>query len=158
MQLLPGESADTLCDGDLIIADELTERTLRFEAVGTRSPRMQVGDSATFYNEIYDAEDNVIGSTVGLVLAVSVRPGDGHMMCEYREGIELRGDTFHSFALMDRDALMTGSAVQLDIVGISGRYTGKRGIRECRLLPPFPATIESRVSLKMVLRDDASTR
>jgi allene oxide cyclase-like protein len=139
--------------GNEVIQD-LTEQTLRFEAVGTRSPRMQTGDGATFYNEIYDSDDNVVGDTVGLVIALSVQPSDGHMITEYREAINLLDGTLRSSGVVDRDAMLSGTPIRLEVVGTSGKYLGRKGFRECQLLPPYPPTNDSRVSVKIVLHDD----
>lgn len=141
-------------DADSIVIQDITEQTLRFESVGTRSPRMQTGDGATFYNEIYDSDDNVVGDTVGLVIAVSVQPSDGHILTEYTEAINLPGGTLRSSGVVDRDALLSGTPIRVDVVGTSGKYAGRKGFRECRLLPPYPPTQDSRVSVKIVFYDD----
>lgn len=136
------------------VIQDLTEQTLRFETAGTRSPRMQPGDGATFYNEIYDSDDNVVGDTVGLVIALSVQPSDGHMITEYTEVINLLGGTLRSSGVVDRDALLTGVPIRLEVIGTSGKYLGRKGFRECRLLPPYPPANDNRVTVKIVLYNE----
>ena len=132
------------------IIENLTEKTLRFEAVGTRNPMMQVGDGATFYNHIYDADDNVVGDTVGILMATS-RTSDGHIITEYTEAINLLGGTLKSNGTVDRNAVLTGAVMRFDVVGTSGRFLGMQGIRECQILPPYPPSADSRVTVKFTL-------
>jgi hypothetical protein len=136
-----------------VIAD-ITEQTIRFESAGSGEMGMQVGDGATFFNNIYDSDDNIVGNTVGLVIAVSKRPSDGHVITEYAEVIKLHDGTLRSSGSVDRIALWTGNPIVLDVVGTSGSYLGKRGVRECRLLPPFPPSVDSRVSIRITLSAD----
>ena len=132
------------------IIENLTEKTLRFEAVGTRNPMMQVGDGATFYNHIYDADDNVVGDTVGILMATS-RTSDGHIITEYTEAINLLGGTLKSNGTVDRNAVLTGAVMRFDVVGTSGSFLGMQGIRECQILPPYPPSADSRVTVKFTL-------
>src|SRR6185437_9200625 len=96
---------------DVEIIENLTERTLRVEAVGTHDPMMQVGDGATFYNHIYDADDNVVGGTVGIVMATS-KMSDGHIITEYTEAINLLGGTLRSNGTVDRNAVLNGAVMR----------------------------------------------
>lgn len=134
------------------IVENLTERTLRFEAVGSRNPMMQVGDAATFYNNIYDADDNVVGDTVGILMAVSRNSSDGHIITEYTEAINLSGGTLRSSGVVDRNAVLNGAVMRFDVVGTSGRFLGMQGVRECQILPPYPPSGDSRVTVKITLR------
>jgi hypothetical protein len=133
-----------------VVLSNLTEQTIRFESVGSGSMAMQVGDGGTFYNNIYDADDTVVGNTVGMVIAVERRP-DGHVLTEYVEVIQLPDGTVRTHGTVDRLAMFGGAPITLEVVGTSGRYEGMRGTRECRLLPPFPPTTDSRVAVTIVL-------
>jgi hypothetical protein len=132
-----------------LVVDGMTEQTIRFESVGSGTVAMEVGDGATFYNNIYDAEDTIVGGTVGLIVAASRRASDGHMMSEYTEVIQLPGGTLRTSGTVDRLAMFGGLPIRLDVVGTSGEFAGRTGVRECTLLPPFPPTVESRVSMKI---------
>lgn len=134
-----------------LVVDGMTEQTIRFESVGSGTVTMEVGDGATFYNTIYDADDAVIGGTVGLIVAASRRASDGHLMSEYIEVVQLPGGTLRSRGTVDRLAMFGGVPIRLDVVGTSGEFAGRTGVRECALLPPFPPTVESRVSMKIIL-------
>lgn len=133
------------------IIENLTERTLRVEAVGTHDPMMAVGDGSTFYNNIYDADDNVIGDTVGIVMAISRNPSDGHIITEYTEAINLLGGTLKSKGTVDRNAVLNGAVMRFDVVGTSGRFLGMQGIRECQVPPPYPPSKDTRVTVKFTL-------
>src|SRR4051794_21155611 len=91
---------------DEIVIDDLTEKTLRFEALGTREPVMSEGDGATFYNELYDADGNRYGETVGITVAVKV--DDNGTLTEYTEVIQLPDGMLHSTGTIDRMAMFTG--------------------------------------------------
>jgi hypothetical protein len=132
------------------IIENLTEKTLRFEAVGTHDRMMQVGDGVTFYNNIYDADDNVVGDTVGISIATRRDP-EGHIITEYTEVINLLGGTLKSNGMVDRNAVLNGGIIRLDVVGTSGRFLGMQGIRECQLLPPYPPKDDARVTVKITL-------
>ncbi len=132
------------------IIENLTERTLRFEAVGTHDPMMQVGDGVTFYNHIYDADDNVVGETVGIAMATS-RTSDGHIITEYTEAVNLLGGTLRSNGTVDRNAVLNGAVMRFDVVGISGRFLGMQGIRECQIPPPYPPSKDTGVTVKITL-------
>jgi hypothetical protein len=134
-----------------IVVDGITEQTIRFESVGSGTVAMEVGDGATFYNNIYDAADNIIGGTVGLMVAATRRPSDGHLITEYTEVIQLPGGTLRSNGQVDRLAMFGGLPIRLDVVGTSGSFEGRTGVRECQLLPPFPPTVQSRVSVRITL-------
>lgn len=133
------------------IIENLTEQTLRVEAGDVRGRMMQVGDGAAFYNQIYDADDNVVGSTVGIVIATVENQSDGHLITEYTEAINLLGGTLKSHGTVDRNATLNGAVMKFDVVGTSGRFLGMQGIRECRLLPPYPPSEENRVTVKITL-------
>jgi len=133
------------------IIENLTEGTLRIEAVGTRDPMMQVGDGGTFYNNIYDADDNVVGDTVGIVMAISRNPSDGHIITEYTEAINLLGGTLKSNGTVDRNAVLNGAVMRFDVVGTSGRFLGMQGIRECQIPPPYPPSKDTRVTVRFTL-------
>lgn len=133
---------------EVVLAD-LTERTLRTESVGTHVPRMQLGDGATFYNEIYDSAGEAIGSTVGIVIAVSRRSSDDHLITEYTEVVQLPAGTLHSTATVDRDAMLSGEVIHADVIGMSGEFLGMKGVRQCQLIPPIS---EARVSLRIELQ------
>lgn len=130
------------------IIEDLMEPTLRFESVGTHDVMMEVGDGATFYNEIYDADGNVVGDTVGIVIAISRNPSDGHIITDYTEAINLLGGTLRTNGTADRNGFLSGEVICFDMVGTSGRFLGMKGIRECRILPPYPATADSKVAVK----------
>jgi len=134
-----------------IVLDNLTEQTIRFESVGSGNIAMQVGDGGTFYNNIYDADDNIVGNTVGMVIAVSQRASDQHVLTEYVEVIQLADGMLRTSGTVDRIAMFGGAPIRLDVVGIGGAYVGMTGTRECRLLPPFPPTVDSRVGVTIVL-------
>jgi len=133
------------------IIENLTEGTLRIEAVGTRDPMMAVGDGGTFYNNIYDADDNVVGDTVGIVMAISRNPSDGHIITEYTEAINLLGGTLKSNGTVDRNAVLNGAVMRFDVVGTSGRFLGMQGIRECQIPPPYPPSKDTRVTVRFTL-------
>lgn len=135
-------------DGEIVI-DNLSEKTIRFEALGTRDPIMSVGDGATFYNEIYDADGNVYGETVGITVAVDL--GENGIVTEYTEVIELPDGMLHATSRINRMDLFTGKTVTAQVVGRSGRYAGMTGVRECRLLPPFPPGPDNKVGVRFVL-------
>lgn len=133
------------------ILENVTEQTLRFEAVGSRKIAMEIGDGGTFYNEIYDEKDNVIGRTVGITVAVSRDAETGHLRNEYKEAIHLAEGTVSTVGTVDRDAMMTGAWVTFEAAGISGSLRGLHGVRECRLLPPYPPNKDNRVITRIVL-------
>jgi hypothetical protein len=133
------------------IIEDLTERTLRSEAVGTHDLMMQVGDAATFYNTIHDADGNVVGDTVGIVMAVSRNPSDGNIITEYVEAINLLGGTLRTNGTVDRNAFLSGTVLRLNAVGTSGRFLGMQGFRECQILPPYPPSADSKVTAKFIL-------
>jgi hypothetical protein len=135
---------------ELIVLDNLTEQTIRFEAVGSGDPMMQIGDGATFFNNIYDADDNIVGNTVGIVIATMKRP-DGNLVTEYTEVVQVPGGTLRSSALINRSQFFMGSTIQLEVTGMSGRFAGMRGIRECQLQPPYPPRPDTRVTVKIVM-------
>lgn len=134
-----------------VVLENLTEKTIRFESVGSGNIAMQVGDGGTFYNDIYDADDNIVGNTVGIVIAVSQDPSDQHVLTEYVEAIQLPEGTLRTSGIVDRIAMFGGAPIVLDVVGTGGAYLGMTGTRECRLLPPYPPTVDSRVTVTIVL-------
>jgi Allene oxide cyclase barrel like domain len=138
--------AEPAAPQSLVFTDH-TERTLRFESVGSGDPRMQPGDGATFYNEICDPAGTVVGHTVGMVVAVS-RRDDGAVLTEYTEVIQLPGGTLHSTATVDRGALLRAEPVTLEVVGIGGAFLGRKGTRECQVIPPLT---DGRVRMTIVL-------
>lgn len=147
----PTTDAPAAADGARFVLEDVTEQTLRFEAVGSRQIAMQVGDAGTFYNEIYDADDTVVGRTVGITVAARRDPGTGRLVNEYKEAIHLAVGTVATVATVDREALMSGALVTFEAVGIGGEIDGLRGVRECRLLPPYPPRPDNRVTTRIVL-------
>lgn len=151
---LPARSAsegNPVARHESFVLDDVTEQTLRFEAIGSGQIEMRIGDAGTFYNEIYDENDTVVGRTVGITVAVYRRESDGHLMNDYKEAILLPEGTVCTTGTIDRDALLRGEPVRLTAVGVGGTLGGLTGTREVRLLPPYPPTPHSRVHTKITL-------
>jgi len=148
----PARTGDVVTETlDGIIIENLTEETLRWESVGTHERGMQLGDGATVYNHIYDADDNVVGDTVAIVIATRINESDGHLITEYTEAINLLGGTLISHGTLDRNTMWNGEVERFDVIGTSGRFLGMKGIREWQLLPPYPPEDDNRVTVKITL-------
>lgn len=117
----------------------VTEQTVKYSTVGSANPPMQqVGDTATYYDVIYDKQDNIIGDAVGFVTITGRRPSDGHLISEYHEAVHLPQGTFRDSATgIDRDGMIAGEWLHLKAIGTGGSFAGKRGYRRWHLIPPL---------------------
>ena len=139
------------------VVQDVTEQTIRWESMGNGGLGMVVGDFATYYDNIYDAADNVIGHAVGLVAAVSNRSSDGHLIADYTEGIQLASGSLRTHGYVDRNVLLSGNWVRIPAFGLSGTYLNKAGYREVQvIIPSTPPTSISdvRIRVKMVMCGD----
>ncbi|HEY3480220.1 MAG TPA: hypothetical protein VGL02_15085, partial [Streptomyces sp.] len=133
----------------------VTERTTRFDYIGSTpdpTPIQKVGDTVSYFDEIYDAHDNVIGHTVGYVTAIYQR-APGHLVTQYSETVELPGGRLNATGYMERQAMVTGETVHLRAVGVSGSFAGKHGYRDWALMKPIPVPLTSaeRVTMSITL-------
>ncbi|WUI00909.1 hypothetical protein OHR68_03560 [Spirillospora sp. NBC_00431] len=145
----PGERRCEVLDG-------LREQTIRFESLGTGSLEMQVGDSGSFYDNIYDASGKTIGNVVGVVTAI-YKNSDGHLMTKYAEAVKLPGGMVRAEGWADRTVVWQNKTVRYRAYGLTGKYAGKVGYREWFIPPPPPGTPpgsggkDVKIHLKMVL-------
>lgn len=117
----------------------VTEQTVKYSTIGTDEPPMQeVGDTATYYDVIYDENDNIIGDAVGFVTITGRRPSDGHLISDYQEAVHLPQGTFRDSATgIDRNGMIAGEWLHFAAIGTTGEFAGKYGYRRWQLIPPL---------------------
>jgi hypothetical protein len=138
------------------VKQNITEQTIRFESLGQGGIQMQVGDAASFYDNVYDGStDTVVGHVVGMVVAVQKR-ADGHLITHYTDEMVFPDGAIRADGRADRSEVLTGKTVRYPAVGLSGRYAGKAGYREWNtIIPDVPPENpgDIRIRLKVVLCD-----
>lgn len=147
----PSHSGCVYVGGD---GSGVTERTTRFDYIGSTpvpTPVQKVGDTVTYYDEIYDAHDNVIGHTIGYVTAI-YQSSPGHLMTQYSETVELPGGRLTATGFMERQSMVTGGTVHLRAVGVSGTFAGKHGYRDWALKKPIPDPLTSAERVTMSVK------
>jgi|GEM_PF-4247052 hypothetical protein len=100
-------------------------------------PVADVGSAAIFFDDIFDADGNKVGRTVGYTECVEKRESDGHIIVNYHEAVELPDGTLKATGTVDQNVIFTNGWVHLDMVGTSGKYLGAQGTRSYRALPPL---------------------
>jgi hypothetical protein len=116
------------------------EQTVKYSTIGasTTDPMRKVGDTAVYYDVIYDQSGAVIGDAVGWVTIVEIRKSDGHLLTDYREAVHLPQGTLTDVGIrQDRTGMIAGKWVNFIATGTSGDFAGKNGYRRWRLLPPL---------------------
>lgn len=124
----------------LSLGEGVTERTIRYDYLGSPpspTPLQKVGDTVTYYDEIYDTNKKVIGHTLGYVTGVYL-DSPGHLVTEYHETVELPDGRLTTTGFMDRVSMITGGTVHLQAIGRSGKFAGKTGYRDWALKKPIP--------------------
>ncbi len=129
------------------VIENLTETPVKYFSTST-PPMRDVGDAAVYYDEIFDAAGKVVGHTVGYAIVHERRESDGHLVVSYDETLRIEGGTLHATGTFDRDVLLNGGKGRLHLVGTSGRFLGRAGIREWWLTAPLP---NETVALRMIL-------
>ncbi|HUR07918.1 MAG TPA: hypothetical protein VM347_35620 [Nonomuraea sp.] len=133
-----------------IVLDDMTERTKAFHFVAAPDafPMTSVGDSVVYEDEIFNADKEVVGHTIGMARVVRKRESDDHIFAEYDEVVQLQDGIMRATGTFDRNALLAGACVRLKLEGLSGRYAGMSGFREWQVIPPLT---DAFVRLRMVL-------
>jgi hypothetical protein len=149
---VPDVSDVTPTTGDCTTIDDITEQTLDYHYTGVSSaiPVRNAGEGLTFYDEVYDNHNKVIGHALGMVLGVYTRPADGHLVAQYHEIVELPGGSISTSGLADRTGIFLGHPTHFAAVGVSGKYLGMKGYRSW-WLTDFPPSLDSRATVKIVL-------
>ncbi len=116
----------------------LSEQTMNYYFTGASAtvPVQNVGETLIYHDNIYDADNQVVGHAVGFVSAVYKRPSDGHLMTQYYETVQLPDGSISDSGLNDRYTIFSGGVAHFHAIGTSGRYLGKTGTRDWQLIPP----------------------
>lgn len=147
----PGSTADKHC----LTLTGVTEQTLTFNYVGSPpapTPIREVGDTLTYWDDIYAPDGTVIGHTVGMVAAVR-KTADNRLITQYHETVTVPDGNIMTTGYMDREAMLHGGVVHLSAIGVSGKYAGKKGFRDWWIIPPIPdpPTSANRVGVRIVM-------
>ncbi|TDB93472.1 hypothetical protein [Actinomadura sp. 7K534] len=111
------------------------DECIRFEELGYsvsersyRESEPAVGDVATAGGEFFDSAGNVIARDSGRMQIVHHDPATEHWVAFTRVSYEFEdGGTARSMGFVDLNDQLTGSRVEIYIVGTGGRYLGKVG-------------------------------
>lgn len=131
------------------------EQTVRFDYIGSDpnpTPLQKVGDTVTYYDDIFDAEGRVIGHAVGYVTG-DYEPTPGHLITSYKETVQLPQGRLTTTGLMERQKMVVGDTVHLQAEGRSGAFAGKTGYRDWALQKPIqvPLTKDEKVDMSILL-------
>lgn len=145
---LKAKSASQACN----TIDNVTEKTVGVYYVGNTTARMtEPGDTAIYYDNIYDSVDStsgpIIGHAVGYMTGL-YKLANGDLITQYYESVQLPGGELRDSGTLNRQAMQQGASALFAAVGTSGTYTGQRGYREWQIVPPAPSQL---VSVKIVL-------
>jgi hypothetical protein len=135
-----------------VTVDNIWERPHDFFAVGARTPNnplAKVGDSISYHENMFDSTDKVIGEAVGYGIATHVNPANGNLAVDYYHTGQLADGTFTVFASTEREGLLAGKPYRIWVKGTTGKYAGKSGFGEWKLLDPPSAT--TRLGIKMTM-------
>jgi hypothetical protein len=133
-----------------IVFDNLTEQTkaYHFVAMPGAFPMTTVGDTVVYEDDIFNADKEIIGHTVGMARVVLKRETDDHIFAEYDEVVQLEEGLLRATGTFDRNSLLAGACVRLKLEGVSGRFVGMSGFREWQVIPPIT---DAFVVMRMVL-------
>jgi hypothetical protein len=133
----------------LIILDNLVERIKSnyFVCPQGEFPMRSEGDSVVYADDIYNEKQEIIGHTVGMGRVLSI--SDGKVITQFEEIVELPGGIVRGIGTFDRNAVLAGECMRLQVEGLSGEYAGLAGFREWQLIPPI--TSDGAISMRIVL-------
>jgi hypothetical protein len=128
--------------GSCVSVRGITEQTVKYDTVGSvtadGTPMQQVGDTAVYTDTIFGPDGSVVGKALGYVTIVAVRPGDGHLLTDYQETVQLpQGTLSDTGRRLDRNGMIGGEWLNFTAHGTTGEFAGKHGYRRWRLLPPL---------------------
>jgi Allene oxide cyclase barrel like domain len=134
---------------ELIVLDNMTERikSSYFVCPPGEFPMTTEGDSSVYTDDIFNEAGEVVGHTVGM--ARVLRIADGKVITQFEEIVELGDGIVRGIGAFDRNAILAGECVRLQVEGMSGRYVGMSGFREWQLIPPISR--DGAVALRIVL-------
>lgn len=141
----PSVTTDATAHGhDCETINDITEETVGdyFTGSATPIPLTKPGEGLVYDDVIYNAQNQVIGHTVGMVTGLYVDPANGHLITQYNEVVELPGGTISTTGTNDRTAIFEGGTAHFTAIGTSGSFLGMTGIREWHLtqIPPVATT------------------
>jgi hypothetical protein len=129
------------------VINNVTEETVGLYYIGTTPQRMtEPGDTAVYYDNIYDSVDSTSGAIIGHVVGYMTglyKLANGDLMTQYSEDVQLADGTIRDSGIINRASMMQGDAVTFAAVGTSGEYLGQRGYREWQLVPPLSSELAS---------------
>lgn len=124
--------------------DELAEDTISFEQIekvtkadtnSTEPPeKWGAGFMTTYWCDIFDRADELIGTSVGTMIILKKRQSDGHLIEYISEQIQLKDGTFAAAGIVDRSDVFAQNWAGYPITGTSGRYLGMTGMRRWKIM------------------------
>jgi len=118
---------------DSVFIEEIEKVTIAHtnstEAPETWGP----GFMTTYWCDVFDTSNNLIGTSVGTMIILYKRPSDGHLIEYISEQIQLKDGAFHAAGYVDRSDVFAQDWCGYPAVGISGRYEGMTGYRKWRI-------------------------
>jgi hypothetical protein len=100
------------------------------------------GMMATYWCDVFDTEDNLIGTTVGCMDILYTDPETGSMLEHVAEQIRLPDGTIMAWGTIDRVNVIGQKWITYRAEGTSGRYLGMSGTRTWRIMsltdPAYP--------------------
>jgi hypothetical protein len=133
----------------LIIFDNLIEKIKSnyFVCAPGEFPMRSEGDSVVYADDIFNENEEVIGHTVGMGRVLRI--ADGKVITQFEEIVELSGGIVRGIGTFDRNAVLAGECMRLQVEGLSGEYAGMVGFREWQLVPPL--TSDGTIAMRIVL-------
>jgi hypothetical protein len=126
---IPGRSAE-----DSIWFEEI-EKVTRAHTNTTEPPeKWGPGFMSTYWCDIFNRQDELIGTSVSTMIILYERPSDGHMIEYISEQVQLKDGCFAAVGTVDRSDVFAQNWAGYPAVGLSGRYAGMTGHRKWKIM------------------------
>jgi Allene oxide cyclase barrel like domain len=92
------------------------------------------GFMTTYWCDIFNRDDELIGTSVGTMIILSKDPETGNMIEYISEQFQLKDGCFAAAGYVDRSDVFAQNWAGYPCVGLSGRYAGMTGYRKWKIM------------------------
>jgi hypothetical protein len=133
----PASAATSACHKTIDL-DNLTEKLVSegfIVDVNLAHPTVLTpGDIGWYYEDVYDAKGDLLGTLSALVVVAYYRQSDNHLMIHLQETYNLKSGMIEDAGFIDENTALEGVWQKLSATGLTGEYAGLSGVRAYQLI------------------------